>query len=357
MDLLVELPHHSYKLTIESGLLKRVGNWLLKIWSPRKIVIISDETVAAIYAKEVRYSLEQAGYEVYLYEVKPGEISKSLDVAAEIYDFLASNNMTRQDGIVALGGGVVGDLAGFVASTYMRGVPLVQIPTTLLAQVDSSIGGKTAVNTSKAKNLVGTFYQPDGVLIDTDTLKTLQERQIREGLAEVVKSAAIADKKLWSKLNSYEDEYEAIANADELIHACCDIKRAVVVEDEKDNGKRLILNFGHTIAHAIELVSGYGEITHGEAVAIGMVEISKAAEKNGDMSPNLSLEIEKLLKNFNLPTKLTTLQKEAIFEAMLHDKKAQGDSIKLILLEEIGQAKIKSMKLEEVKKYLSLEEL
>lgn len=191
--------------------------------------------------------------------------------------------MTRSDGIVALGGGVVGDLAGFVASTYMRGIHFLQIPTSLTAQVDSSIGGKTGVNTSFAKNMVGTFTQPDGVLIDPETLQTLGKRELIEGMGEVIKYGLIDDVELWEELSAMDGSPESIlAHAESIIYRSCNVKRKVVVEDELDNGVRLYLNFGHTIGHAIEATAGYGKVMHGEAVAIGMVQISRVAEKRLD---------------------------------------------------------------------------
>lgn len=352
MKLTVTLPNHSYDLTIENGLLKDIGSWVQELWSPQKIVIITDTNVQPLYGEQVEKRLKAAGFEPATFVINAGEQSKSLTVAAEIYDFLADEGMTRSDGIIALGGGVVGDLAGFVASTYMRGLHFLQVPTTLLAQVDSSIGGKTAVNTKKAKNLVGTFAQPDGVLIDPDTLDTLEVRRIQEGIAEIIKSAAIADENLWLKLDTLTDEFDLKAHATEIIAACCKIKRKVVEEDELDNGVRLLLNFGHTIGHALENTAGYGNLTHGEGVAIGMSQITRVAESKKLTPLGTTEQLNQMIQKFHLPTCSNCWDQEKLYAALTHDKKARGGKINIILLESIGEAKIVRIPIEEMKSYL-----
>ena len=352
MKLTVTLPNHSYDLTIENGLLKDIGSWVQELWSPQKIVIITDTNVQPLYGEQVEKRLKAAGFEPATFVINAGEQSKSLSVAAEIYDFLADEGMTRSDGIIALGGGVVGDLAGFVASTYMRGLHFLQVPTTLLAQVDSSIGGKTAVNTKKAKNLVGTFAQPDGVLIDPDTLDTLEVRRIQEGIAEIIKSAAIADENLWLKLDTLTDEFDLKAHATEIIAACCKIKRKVVEEDELDNGVRLLLNFGHTIGHALENTAGYGNLTHGEGVAIGMSQITRVAESKKLTPLGTTEQLNQMIQKFHLPTCSNYWDQEKLYAALTHDKKARGGKINIILLESIGEAKIVRIPIEEMKSYL-----
>lgn len=353
MKLTVNLPNHSYDLVIENGLLKNIGSWAKELWSPQKIVIITDTNVRPLYGDQVYKSLKEAGFETSTFVIDAGEQSKSLSVAAEIYDFLADEGMTRSDGIIALGGGVVGDLAGFVASTYMRGLHFLQVPTTLLAQVDSSIGGKTAVNTTKAKNLVGTFAQPDGVLIDPDTLNTLEVRRIREGIAEIIKSAAIADESLWQKLGALTDENDLRAHATEIIASCCKIKRRVVEEDELDNGVRLLLNFGHTIGHALENTAGYGNLTHGEGVAIGMSQITKVAERKNLTPVGTTEQLNKMIQKFHLPVTSNHWNQEQLYTALTHDKKTRGGKINIILLESIGKAKIVRIPIEEMKSYLN----
>lgn len=352
MKLTVTLPNHSYDLTIEKGLLAEIGNWTKQLWTPQKVVIITDTNVQKLYAEQVQNSLKEAGFQPSIFVVEAGEQSKSLTVAAQIYDFLADEGLTRSDGIIALGGGVVGDLAGFVASTYMRGLHFLQVPTTLLAQVDSSIGGKTAVNTTKAKNLVGTFAQPDGVLIDPDTLNTLEVRRVREGISEIIKSAAIADKELWKQLLALKDEQDLLRHPVDIIAACCKIKRKVVEEDELDNGVRLLLNFGHTIGHALENTAGYGVLTHGEGVAIGMSQITRVAEEKALTPLGTTQQLNELIQKFNLPITTDKWEKEALYAALTHDKKTRGGKINIILLESIGQAKIVRIPIEEMKSYL-----
>lgn len=352
MKLTVTLPHHRYDLTIGAGLLANVGQWVSGLWQPQRVMIITDETVKALYAEQVVKQLRQEGFTADVFAVPTGETSKSLTQAEELYDWLASQGMTRKDGIIALGGGVVGDLTGFVASTFMRGLHFLQIPTTLLAQVDSSIGGKTAVNTKSAKNLVGTFAQPDGVLIDTDTLKTLEPRRVREGIAEIVKSAAIADKELWETLSKLKDEADLLANAEAIITACCKVKRQVVEEDEFDTGQRLILNFGHTIGHAIENTAGYGVVTHGEAVSIGMIQISRVAEEKGLMPLGTTAQLIEMVTKFNLPITTEHWSEEALYMALTHDKKAVGSDIRIVLLESIGKAKIVKIVTDEMREFL-----
>lgn len=354
-QLTINLPHHQYKISIENQGLTQVGSWAKNIWQTQKIAIITDETVDGFYGETVLKSLQAAGFDAVKLVVPVGEKSKSLERMSECFDFLAENQMTRSDGILALGGGVIGDLAGFVAATYMRGIHFLQVPTTLLAQVDSSIGGKTGVNTTKAKNLIGSFWQPDGVLIDIATLNTLEPRRVREGTAEIVKYGAIADKELWDLLDSFTDQQELLEQANKVIMACLKIKKKVVEEDELDNGIRLILNFGHTIGHAVENTIGYGVVTHGEGVAIGMIQISSAAERRGEMPEGITEALKKMVEKFGLPTAHEPWDEEALYEALTHDKKTRGSAIKLILLDEIGQARIQKVLIETMKDYLKKE--
>lgn len=348
----VDLKEHSYEIIIKRGALEQLGTWVASLWTPQKIAIITDSNVAPLYSQTVMKQLTRVGFSPYLAVVPAGEASKSLTQAAQLYDFLAEAGFTRSDGIIALGGGVIGDLAGFVASTYMRGIHFLQIPTTLLAQVDSSIGGKTGVNTQKAKNLVGTFSQPAGVLIDPAVLKTLEIRRVREGIAEIIKSAAIADLILWEKLKALKDEADLLNQAEVVITSALEVKRQVVQEDEFDNGMRLILNFGHTIGHAIENTAGYGVISHGEGVALGMVKINSVAEAKGLSPVGSTAQLKEMITKFHLPTRLPTWDEQALYSAITHDKKARGTNLKLILLKEIGEAKIVEVPLTEMKDYL-----
>lgn len=350
--LAVNLPNHSYQIIVKKGALDNCGQWVKSLWKEQKIAIITDSNVEKLYADKVKQELNGVGFEAEVLVVPAGEKSKSLQYASDLYDQLADLGFTRSDGIIALGGGVVGDLAGFVASTFMRGLHFLQIPTTLLAQVDSSIGGKTAVNTQKAKNLVGTFAQPDGVLIDPFVLQTLDDRRIREGIAEIVKSAAIADKVLWEFLGTLSDEHDLLNHAEKVITSALNVKKKVVEEDVFDHGSRLTLNFGHTIGHAIENTAGYGVVSHGEGVAIGMMMINSHAEALGLSPENSTQALKAMLERFHLPTSYPELDEQAIYTAITHDKKARGNQLKIITLKEIGQAQITPIPIENIKEYI-----
>lgn len=341
MHLELNLPHHAYELVIDRGGLRRIGAWLSSLWTSRKVAVITDHHVANHYLDIVKASLAGNGFEVVSYIFSAGEQQKHLGTASDIYRFLAEVGMTRSDGIIALGGGVVGDLAGFVASTYMRGLSFVQVPTSLMAQVDASIGGKTALNTDLAKNMIGTFHQPDGVLIDPETLRTLGRRELLEGMAEVIKSALIADKCLWELLGTMSGDPEAILEmAEDLIYKTCRVKSALVMADERDHGLRLHLNFGHTIGHALERVSGYGQLMHGEAVSIGMVLVSRLAEKQGLVKLGLTAEISKMCQKFDLPVSFDCNQASQVYHAIALDKKTRGNQLNLVIVEDVGQAVI-----------------
>ncbi|MFC4652008.1 3-dehydroquinate synthase [Lactococcus nasutitermitis] len=353
MKLNVNLPEHPYDIVIERGALAKIGSWTASLWKTQKIVVISDNHVNDLYGKKVLTELSKAGFEVFIFEFPEGEASKVLATAEKAWNFCAEVGLTRSDGIVALGGGVTGDLAGFVASTYMRGIHFLQIPTSLTAQVDSSVGGKTGINSIVAKNMIGTFTQPDGVLIDPDVLDTLDTRCLREGIGEVIKCGLIADKKLWDTLGEMKDEQDLLENyAEYVIHASCDVKRKVVVDDELDNGVRLYLNFGHTIGHAVETTAGYGKVMHGEAVAIGMVQISKGAEARGLMPAGITKQIREMVLKFGLPDSYEPWDEDVLFQALTHDKKARGSLIKTVLVPEIGQAMINPISFDEMREYL-----
>jgi 3-dehydroquinate synthase len=355
--LTIDLPNHPYDITVERGSLLHVGSWLEQLWVPQKVAIITDNHVASLYAEGVKLDLESHGFDVKVFDFLQGEASKNLTTATKAYEFLADFGMTRSDGILALGGGVVGDLAGFVASTYLRGIHIVQVPTTLLAQVDSSVGGKTGVNMPWAKNAVGTFAQPDGVLIDPEVLKTLSDRHLREGIGEIIKAALIADRELWDTLVAMRDEFDLRDHyAEDVIEHAIHVKRQAVVADELDNGARLSLNFGHTIGHAIEAVAGYGHVNHGEAVAIGMIEMSRNAERLGLSPQGLTQMISDLVTKFHLPTGVEPWDGDALFEALTHDKKARGQIVKTIIVPEIGTSQIHEVPISKMKEYLEREE-
>ncbi|MGM0166674.1 3-dehydroquinate synthase [Enterococcus sp. AZ135] len=346
----IVLAEKSYEIIVKRHALDSVGEWIASLWQNKKIAIISDENVYPIYGERIRQQLQT--YDVCHYAVPAGESSKSLTTANNLYEFLADQQFTRSDAIIALGGGVVGDLASFVASTYMRGISFVQIPTSLLAQVDSSIGGKTAVNSSKAKNMIGTFAQPDGVMIDPETLISLSEARVQEGIAEIIKCGAISDASLWQDLEKLTGVQDLLDHSEAIISKALNVKKTVVEDDEFDNGSRLLLNYGHTIGHAIETTAGYGKISHGEAVAIGMVQISRTAEAKGLSPQGITDKIIAMNQKYGLPTAYQPWEAEKFYSAITHDKKARGDSLNIILLDEIGQARIQKIKLTEIKDFL-----
>lgn len=353
MKLHVDLAHAPYDIIIEAGALARVGSWAASIWQARAVTLVTDSQVGPLYADQVADSLTQAGFTVHTFTFPEGEASKTLETATALHDFMIERGMTRSDGLIALGGGVVGDLAGFAASTYMRGLAFLQIPTSLTAQVDSSIGGKTGVNRPKAKNIIGTFAQPKGVLIDPEVLRTLGQRELIEGMGEVVKYGLIEDVALWDLLTQMDGSPEAIlAHAETIIYHSCDVKRKIVVQDEFEGGIRMFLNFGHTLGHAIEQTAGYGQVMHGEAVAIGMVKLTQMAEQAGWVAPGLAVQIASMCRKFGLPTDYAPWQPDALYAALTHDKKARGQTIQLVLVPEIGQARIHSVTFEEMRQRL-----
>ena len=304
-------------------------------------MVITDENVDRLYRGAVVKSLELAGIETSVISIRPGETAKSLKSVTACYDQLASQRLERGSFIVALGGGVVGDLAGFLAATYLRGIDFVQVPTTLLAQVDSSVGGKVGVNLKAGKNLVGAFYQPRLVLCDLDTLGSLPAREFRAGLAEVIKYGIIFDAPLFRLL---ERELTHLLKRDvkllsTVIARCCKIKAEVVSLDEKEGGLRAILNFGHTIGHALEAISAYGKYLHGEAISIGQVAAARLSNKIQGLRRVEADRIERLFSNVGLSTelKLTGKQRMALFEAMKLDKKVSGGDVKFVLAERIGR--------------------
>ncbi|WP_238882163.1 3-dehydroquinate synthase [Clostridium sp. YIM B02551] len=340
MNLKVNLGENSYPIYIEKGALNRLSSLIKTDLKAEKIAIISDENVYGIYGENIKTSLEEAGYKVESIVLPPGEKTKSFSTLPRIYNDLLEFKLTRSDLIIALGGGVIGDLAGFVASTFLRGVPFIQVPTSLLAQVDSSVGGKVGVDLEKGKNLVGSFYHPRMVVIDPDVLNTLSDRFLRDGLAEVIKYGCIKDKELFEKLKNLKDEEDLMKNIESIIFTCCDIKRRVVEEDEKDTGERMLLNFGHTLGHAIEQYYNYEKYSHGEGVAIGMYEIMKVAAKKSLVNFNVSEEIKEMLIKYRLPYSLESENKNQLIEAIKLDKKFLNNALNLILLKGIGESYI-----------------
>lgn len=326
----------SYDIYIQNNEINKIPHNIVSKYDINKWLIITDENVSDLYLKTFEALLIKENVEVEHFIISPGETSKTLLEAEKIYDYLSENYYTRRDGIIALGGGVVGDLAGFVASTYLRGVPWVQVPTTLLAQVDSSVGGKVAVNTKYGKNLIGSFYQPFSVFIDAAFLLTLNNREIKSGLGEIIKYACIYDDILFDKL-----ENSTIKNLDwfEIIKKCVETKKYFVEKDEKENGLRKQLNFGHTLGHGIEKYQNYLDLNHGEAIAIGMLFAAWLSYDLKMISLGNYNRIKKLLiqYGYHLHGKYDI---DKLLPMILKDKKRVGNTIEFILLNKIGQSEI-----------------
>lgn len=340
--LTVDLSDRSYDILIEQGLLDRTGTLVRATGCGNRLAVITDETVLPLYGARICSSLEEAGFTVKMIPVPTGEHSKSLTILEQVYDALTDFRLTRSDAVVALGGGVVGDLAGFAAATILRGVDFIQIPTTLLAQVDSSVGGKVGIDLKAGKNLAGAFHQPRLVLIDPACLKTLSDRHFADGLAEVIKYGAIRDPELFRKLAAHADRQHLFEHIDSVIQTCCAIKRDVVVADERDTGERMLLNFGHTLGHAYELAYHYERYTHGEAVAAGMCMACALGERLGLTAPGTEKELAGLLERFGLPTRIDCSL--ADYQAAIGlDKKGTGDTLRLVLLSSLGHAFIHPM--------------
>ncbi len=337
----VPLGTRSYEIKIGAGLLSDLGRHCAGLKLGSRCAVISDRNVAPRFAKAAQASLKKAGFDSVLIAVPAGETAKSLKVVEQCYDALAKHRLERKSFIVALGGGVVGDLSGFVAATYLRGIAFVQVPTTLLAQVDSSVGGKVGVNLKAGKNLVGAFHQPRLVLCDLNTLRRLPVREFRAGLAEVIKYGIIYDAALFGRLEHDLRELleRHVETLTEVIARCCEIKADVVGQDETESGLRAILNFGHTIGHAIENISGYGKYLHGEAISIGQVAAARISAAVLGL-PELDVErIRALFQVAELPTqiRLNAVQRKKLFAAMRLDKKVSGGEIKFVLAKKIGE--------------------
>ena len=338
----INLGKRSYDILLGSGLLGKLGECLSQIVEPSRIVLITHPSLFKIYGDKVLSGFKDQGWTADLIEVEEGETSKTLGQAEKIFDRLLDLKCDRKSVLIALGGGVIGDLVGFVAATFQRGVPFVQVPTTLLSQVDSSVGGKTAVNHPKGKNMIGAFYQPCLVLADLDTLQTLPQKEFRAGLAEIIKYGVISDSSLFEYL---EKNVEKILQLDKkcleyIIKTSCSIKAEVVEKDELENHYRMILNFGHTLGHAIEALTHYSKFIHGEAVAIGMVYAAKLSQKLGKCQEGIPRRLDRLVRKFGLPADLPDLHSKAIIESLYHDKKTMNHKIKFILVKEIGIVEI-----------------
>jgi 3-dehydroquinate synthase len=335
----IELGVNSYDIYVGSGLLPLAGLRLKELGFIGRAVIITDTNVKKHYAGIMEDGLTSAGYDVEILEIPPGEQNKTLKTAARLYDELSRINTERITPVLALGGGVTGDLAGFVAATYMRGVPYIQAPTTLLAMTDSSIGGKTAVDLGRLKNIIGAFYQPKLVVADINTLKTLPAAELANGMAEVIKHAAIMDKEFFVYLESNMDKVLAL-DADVMEYVIARnvrIKAGVVSKDEKETGLREILNYGHTVGHAVEVVSNF-KLKHGQAVAIGMAAEAKISRRLGMLSAKDADRLGKLIIRAGLPARIPDFDVKKIMQAMTHDKKVRHGRLNFALLKSLGEA-------------------
>lgn len=337
-----------YDIFIERGIIENCGEYVRKLSNAQKVTVVTDTNVAPLYQWKVLNSLVKEGFQVTTHTFKAGEESKTLATIAEMYNTLADFKMTRKDIILALGGGVTGDMAGFAAASYLRGIDFIQVPTSLLAQVDSSVGGKTGVDLPHGKNLVGAFHQPIAVLIDPDTLNTLPDAYICDGMAEVIKYGCIKDAEFFENLQNEN----ALDHIEDVIEKCVSIKRDVVSRDERESGERMLLNFGHTLGHAIEKIYDFKGISHGMAVAIGMVLISRAGEKQGVTESGTTERIIALCEKYGLPT-----SDKATFADMAEsakgDKKTAGGSINLVMLNKIGDSYTRKLELEKLEEFIT----
>ncbi|MHB1155571.1 MAG: 3-dehydroquinate synthase [Phycisphaerales bacterium] len=340
----VNLPHHRYDITIEPTVLDRLGAIVRNVAPHARCILISDEHVMALHGEHAAGSLKHAGYDVVRHILHSGENHKNLDSVKKAYNTMLDAKLERRSPVIALGGGIVGDVAGFIASTYLRGVPFIQCPTSLLAMVDASVGGKVGVNVPQGKNLIGAFYQPMAVVIDPLVLQTLPPRELRCGMAECVKHAVIRDAGKFEWLDENWGKIQAMqpGTLTELVAWNVAIKARVVEADEKETGERAHLNFGHTFAHAIEAAGGYGVIEHGEAVALGMVAATKLATdaKRCPPPPELLDPLIALLTKIGLPVKAKLAPVEKLMAAMTLDKKVADSKIRLVLPDRMGAASV-----------------
>jgi 3-dehydroquinate synthase len=337
----VSLGTRSYQILIGSGLLGNLGEICTELPLTRRAVIVTNPAVHRLYGTRVKSSLARAGFDVVIAQVPDGERAKSLSQAARLYRAFVRHRMDRRSPVIALGGGVIGDLAGYAAGTYLRGLPIIQVPTTLLGQVDSSVGGKTGVNLPEGKNLVGAFHQPSLVVADIQTLRSLPRRHLRAGLSEVVKYGMIADPELFTYIEAHLDQ---VLQAEEgaltfVVARSCAIKAKVVEQDEREEGLRAILNFGHTVGHAIEAASGYRRLLHGEAVAIGMIVATGLSVMRGLCGEEDLHRLRSLLQRIGLPT-TSPVDFKILLKSICYDKKVKDNMIYFVLTKGIGHVMV-----------------
>jgi 3-dehydroquinate synthase len=343
----VGLAERSYDIIVGAGLLARADTWIVPLLPSKRVILVTDEAVASHYATALRQTLESKHIHVDEVRVKAGEGSKSFTGYAKLMEELLALKPDRKTTLIALGGGVVGDLTGFAASTLLRGVPYIQIPTTLLAQVDSSVGGKTAINAKAGKNLIGSFYQPRLVLADLDTLKTLPVRELRAGYAEIIKYGLIANEPFyrWCIANGDKLMSGDVASLHYAVAESCVMKSNIVGADERESDRRALLNFGHTFGHALEAETGYGDtLLHGEAVAIGMVMACRLSAQMKYLAPEVEIELARHLKTIGLPTSPRDVRRdwdvERLMSHCMSDKKAEGGTLTFVVLDAVGHARV-----------------
>lgn len=359
--ILVELEECSYEIVVSSDIVSNLSSFIESLFPKKKGVIVTDDTVLRLWGEKICKRLKEAGIELPVYSFPPGEESKCMNTVLEVYKWMLKNRIDRHSFLIALGGGVVGDLAGFVAATYMRGIPYIQVPTTLMAQVDSSIGGKTGVNLPEGKNLVGAFWQPKGVLIGTEFLTTLDGRILREGLAEVVKYGVIRSPELFGYLEENAEKLYPPRSEDyrKVVPICARIKAQIVSEDERETkGIRIFLNYGHTIGHAIETVTAYKQLLHGESVALGMVGEGYISYRREYIPRETFTRIEELLKKLGLPIRinLSRNERKLVLEKIWYDKKKEGNKRKIVLCKGLGNVmfeEVSTKELEEGIEYIT----
>ena len=347
----VDLGAKAYKIEIEAGLLDRIGTKARLLSQATKAAIITDSNVDFLYGQRLENSLNGSGFAVTRIVFNAGEQSKNLKTLENVYARLAEIGLTRSDLIITLGGGVPGDLGGMAAATFLRGVDFIQVPTSLLAQIDSSVGGKVAVDLPAGKNLVGSFYQPKAVFIDPEMLKTLPVRFLHDGLAEALKYGCIRNAALFEEIITIKNDSELLVRIDSIIETCCNIKARIVEKDEFDTGERMLLNFGHTIGHAIEKCCGFTTYTHGEGVGIGMVRLTRQTEKLGLTELGTADSIIRALQKFSLPTE-AEFDAQELLRVMSLDKKKSGAKITLIIIEAIGKGYLHKIDWQELPAYI-----
>ena len=344
--ILVPLDKKSYEVFIEPGLLDNIGDNLvnLGIKNSRKILIISNKEIADLFGKKILESLSKNNYSARIFLINAGENYKNVNTLNEIYDAAFQYGLERGSLMIALGGGIVGDVTGFAAATWLRGLDFIQIPTTLLAMVDSSVGGKTGVNHPKGKNLIGAFHQPKAVYIDPKTLETLPDREFRAGMAEIIKYGIIKDYGLFEFLENKENQKQIMdlnnKSLIEIIKKSVKTKSEIVSMDEKENGIRAILNYGHSFGHVIENLCGYGEFLHGEAISVGMRIAGDIASDIGLWTKEEAFRQNNILKNYGLPIKIPALRKESILKILMGDKKVKDGRMRFVLPKKIGEVEI-----------------